>query len=53
MVEIIDLMFHTIGLCPDGHSHFDLLDYIIYDWNQTIEFFKYKFWQFKRFFSYL
>ena len=42
----MDVIFHTIGLCPDSVTHYDLLDFILLQFNEfkTIIFpIKYKF----------
>lgn len=33
----MDLIYHIIGLCPDTHAHFDLLD-LIASWDSVMNF---------------
>ena len=42
-------VLHIIGVCPDSLSHMDLLDFVAYNYNETIsvlrmaiDFFKFK-----------
>ncbi len=34
---MIEHMLHFIGLCPDSLAHFDLLDFIAYNWTTVTD----------------
>jgi len=33
----MEIIYHIIGLCPDAHSHFDILD-IIATWDSVMSY---------------
>jgi len=40
-MEVLNGMFHFIGICPDSISHFDLIDLVVsFDQVQIIEIIK-------------
>lgn len=47
----MDAFFHIVGICPDTHSHFDLIDFLLIG-GSSVPFFayiKYKYNNLKRF----
>jgi hypothetical protein len=47
---MIESISHFIGICPDNIGHFDILDFIGYNWSYFYELFKLKFGNLKYFF---
>ena len=35
---MIEIIFHVFGICPDSFSHIDLLDIVIANYQQIVDF---------------
>ena len=33
---MVDFLLHIIGLCPDSISHFDIMDFVVANYNAII-----------------